>query len=187
MKNTPTRYGGVTKVLHWTLFLFILNQFVVGVTMMNTPADSTVAGFSPGALYNWHKSIGLLALAAALLRFIWRVGTPLPDWAPNLSAGEKQAIQWVERTLYTCMFLMPVSGFVFVMAGGFGVKFFGLWDLPNIVGENAQLAKVAEWTHIVTATVLAATLLAHWGVAIRHHRRHRDRYLHRMLPFTHQR
>ena len=73
------------------------------------------------------------------------------------------------------------------MAGNFGVKFFGLWDLPNVIGENAGVAAVAEWTHIATACLLAVALFAHWGVGLRHHRIHRDRYLHRMLPFTHQR
>ena len=89
MQNTPTRYGLVSKALHWMVFLLILNQFVVAAAMMNTPQDETFAGFTPGGLYNWHKSIGLVALAAALLRFIWRASTPLPDWAPNVSDGEK--------------------------------------------------------------------------------------------------
>jgi cytochrome b561 len=187
MKNSATRYGGVAKVLHWTLFLLILNQFVVAYAMLNTPPEETIAGFTAGMLYNWHKSIGLVALAAALFRFIWRQTTPLPDWAPNLSGGEKRAIHWIERTLYGCMLLMPASGWVFVMAGNFGVKFFGVWDLPHIIGENAAVAALAEWTHGLTACVLAGALLAHWGLGLRHHRIHRDRYLQRMLPFTHQR
>jgi cytochrome b561 len=186
MNNSATRYGLVTKLLHWTLFLLILNQFVVAAMMLNTAPDSTAAGFTPGSLYNWHKSIGLIALGAAVLRSVWRGATALPDWAPNLSTGEKRAIHWIERTLYGCMFLMPISGFVFVMAGGYGVKFFGLWDLPTVIGKNATVAAVAQWAHAVTACLLAGTLLAHWGVGLRHHVIHHDRYLHRMLPFTHQ-
>jgi cytochrome b561 len=186
MRNTAVRYGVVSKVLHWTLFLLILNQFVVAAAMLNTPAEDTTAGFTRAGLYNWHKSVGLIALALALMRFIWRKTTALPDWAPNLSEGEKRAIHWIERTLYACMFLMPVSGFLFVMSGDFGVNFFGRWDLPNFVGVNPNVALVSKWTHASTATILAATLFAHWGVGIRHHWIHRDRYLHRMLPFTHQ-
>ena len=84
------------------------------------------------------------------------------------------------------MFLMPLSGFVFVMAGGYGVKLFGLWNLPNFLGKNAGVASIAQGTHEITAGLLMADLLAHWGVGIRHQWTHRDRYLHRMLPFTHQ-
>ena len=35
----------------------------------------------------------------ALGRFLWRKLTPLPDWAPNLSAGEQRSIHWIEKTL----------------------------------------------------------------------------------------
>lgn len=186
MKNSPARYGGVTKILHWTVFVLILNQFVVAAMMLNTPQGKTTAGFTQGALYNWHKSIGLILLLVALARYLWRKSTPLPDWAPNLSDGEKRALGWIEPMLYLCMVVMPVSGFLFVMAGGYGVNFFGAWHMPNFIGKHALVSKVAEWTHLVTAWVLLLTLLAHWTLGIRHQWRHRDRYLHRMLPFTHQ-
>jgi cytochrome b561 len=186
-RNSDTRYGLVTKALHWTVFLLILNQFVVATAMLNTPSDETMAGFTQGGLYNWHKSIGLITLAVVLVRFIWRKTTPLPEWAPNLSVGEKRSIQGIEWTLYACMVLMPTSGFGFVMAGDFGVSFFGRWDLPNFIGPHETAALIAQWTHAVTATVLVIALLAHWGVAIRHQWMHRDRYVQRMLPFTHQR
>jgi len=186
MRNSAARYGPVTKILHWTVFLLILNQFVAAAAMLTTPQDETTWGFSQGTLYNWHKSIGLIVLAVAVLRYIWRRSVALPDWAPNLSIGEKRAINWIERTLYVCMFVMPISGFVFVMAGDYGVEFFGRWSLPNFIGTNAGVTPIADWTHKITACLLVAALLAHWGLGIRHHRVHRDRYLHRMLPFTHQ-
>jgi len=186
MPATPERYGRITKLLHWTVFVLMLNQFVVAAAMLNTPSDETTAGFSQGTLYNWHKSIGLVLLAVAVLRYFWRRTGTLPDWAPNLSPGEKRAIHWIERTLYVCMFVMPLSGFVFVMAGGYGVKFFSVWDLPNFIGKNPTAAGIAEWTHELFAGLLVVALAAHWGVGIRHQLLHRDRYLHRMLPFTHQ-
>jgi cytochrome b561 len=186
MKNSATRYGWMTKLLHWIVFLLFLNQFVVAIAMLNTPLGSTTAGFTQGALYNWHKSIGLIVLGVALIRYWWRKRMPLPDWAPNLSAGEKKVIHYVEKTLYWCMILMPISGFIFVMAGGYGVKFFGLWDLPNFIGKIAPLALLAQWTHRITAYLIVVTLFTHWGLGIRHQLRHRDRYLQRMLPFTHQ-
>ena len=187
MMNTDTRYGLVTKTLHWVVFLLILNQFVVATAMLNTASDETTFGFTQGRLYEWHKSIGLVALAFAVLRYVWRKATPLPDWAPNLTAREQRAIHRIERALYICMLLMPISGFVFVMAGGFGVKFIDLWPLPNPIGQHSAVARVAQLTHEGTATVLVLVLLAHWGVILRHHRLHKDRYIHRMLPFTHQR
>ena len=84
------------------------------------------------------------------------------------------------------MFLMPVSGYLFVMAGGYGVNFFGHWNLPNYLGKHPTVSVTAEWVHGITAAVLVLALFAHWGLGFRHHWKHGDRYLHRMLPFTHQ-
>jgi cytochrome b561 len=187
MRNTPTRYGPVTKTFHWLLFLLILTQFVVAAVMLTMPAGELVAGFTQGSLYEWHKSIGLVALTFVVLRFLWRKMTPLPDWAPNLSGGERRTIHYVERVLYVCMFLMPLSGFLFVMAGGFGVKLFDVWDLPRFIGEQPLVARAAQLTHATTASVLALALFAHWAVILRHEGLHSDGYLRRMLPFTHQR
>lgn len=186
LTNTSNRYGTVTKVLHWTVFLLLLNQFVVAGLMLTTEEWETTAGFTQAALYEWHKSVGIVVFAVVCVRYIWRKLTPLPDWAPNLSAGERRAIHVVERVLYACLFVMPVSGFVFVMAGNFPVNFFGLGDLPNVVGHHPLLSRVAEWTHYVTAISLAASLSVHLMIVFFHEQQHRDGYIRRMLPFTNQ-
>jgi len=186
LKNTDARYGFVAKSLHWLVFLLIANQFAVATAMLHLPAGETLAGFSAGALYNWHKSIGLIAFAAASVRLLWRATTDLPEWARNLSVAERRAIVWIERVLYLSMFLMPASGFMFVMAGDFGVNFFSRWEMPMFIEPNSTIAAIAQRTHEVTAGLLAAGLLAHWILIARHQRTYRDRYVQRMLPFTHQ-
>jgi cytochrome b561 len=54
------------------------------------------------------------------------------------------------------MFLMPVSGYLFVTAGGFGVTLLGAWDLPNPMGERPLLATAAKWTHSAGSLCSAA-------------------------------
>jgi len=186
MRNSASRYGAVTKILHWTVFVLLLNQFTVAAAMLSTPEGEATAGFTRDGLYQWHKSVGLVVLAVVLVRFTWRKTTPLPDWAPNLSASEKRTIHRLERVLYSCMFLMPISGFVFVMAGNYPLNFFGLGEVPNVIGVNETFALIARWTHGLTAALLAVALFVHWGLVFRHQSIHRDRYPHRMLPFTHQ-
>ena len=175
----------MTKLLHWIGFLLIANQFVVAAIMLNTPPEATTAGVRQGDWYNWHKSIGILAFVAVLTRFVWRKVTPLPDWAPNLGAVERRAIHWVERALYLAMFLMPISGFFFVMAGDFGVNFFSTWEMPRVIGPNETLAALARRVHAGAAWLLGLAILTHWTIVTRHQLRHRDRYAQRMLPFTH--
>src|SRR5262245_42786041 len=110
--NSDGRYGAVTKLLHWAVFLLLLNQFIVAAMMLTTEEWETTAGFTQAALYEWHKSVGVVVFVVALLRYVWRKVTPLPEWAPHLSVGEKRAIHLVERVLYVCMLVMPASGFL---------------------------------------------------------------------------
>ena len=80
------------------------------------------------------------------------------------------------------MFVMPVSGFLYVMAGGYGVNLFGLWELPNPIGLRPLLAVAAKWTHIVSAYALVATLAGHIGLVLWHTLVLKDGLIRRMLP-----
>ena len=185
-KNTSTRYGAVTKFFHWAVFLLFINQYVVAKLMMGIKQNEFALGFSQGTLYNWHKSIGLIILAVVLFRYTWRRTNRLPDWDATLSKAEKKAIHWIERVLYICMFVMPISGYLFVMAGGFGVHFFSQWHLPDPIGRHEWLAGLAQLTHRATGWVILLALTSHLVLGIRHHLLHKKRYLHRMLPVTQQ-
>jgi cytochrome b561 len=186
LTNTSRRYGAVSKLLHWAVFVLLLNQFVVAGMMLTTEEWETTAGFTQAALYEWHKSVGVVVFLTVVLRYGWRKVAGLPEWAPNLSSGEQRAIHLVERVLYACMFVMPLSGFLFVMAGNFPLNFFGLGDMPNVVGEHPALSRAAEWTHYITAMVLPIAIAAHLMIVFFHEQQHRDGYIRRMLPFTRQ-
>jgi cytochrome b561 len=75
-----------------------------------------------------------------------------------------------------------VSGFLYVMAGGYGVVLFGVASLPNPVGEHARLAALAKWTHVVSSYLLLLVLAGHVGLVLRHQLILKDGLLHRMLP-----
>ena len=180
--NSEHGYGGLTKFLHWLIVVLFGFQFIAAHIMVRTDDSATVLGVSQDAYYNWHKSIGLLALLAAVVRVLARRHGELPPWAPTLSVGEKRFIHRAEQVLYAAMFVMPVSGFLFVMAGGYGVRLFGLLDLPNPIGTSETLAVVARWTHIVSSYALLAALAGHIGLVLRHQLFMKDRLLHRMLP-----
>ena len=184
--NSTNRYGIVTKFFHWAIFLFFLNQYVVARIMLNTGSNELSWGFTQGALYNWHKSIGLIALAVIFFRYVWRRTTRLPDWATGLTPFEKQLIHWIERILYLCMFLMPLSGYLFVMSGGYGVHFFSRWHLPNPLPQTEGLALAGQLIHRYTSWAILIVLALHIGLGLKHQLFDRDRYLNRMLPFTRQ-
>jgi cytochrome b561 len=89
-----------------------------------------------------------------------------------------------ETLLYGCMFLLPISGYLFVMAGGFGITLFGLHDLPNPIGKQEWLAAVARVAHSVVAYATVVVVAWHVGLGLKHHLFERDGFLNRMLPFS---
>lgn len=186
LKNSANHYGSVSRFLHWSVFLLFICQYVGASIMTHLARDKTLFGLSQGDYYNWHKSFGLMLLALALLRLIWRKTTPLPDWAPTLSEAERTISHRNETLLYWCMFLLPISGYLFVMAGGFEIKLFGFHDLPNPIGKQESLAMLALVVHIVVSYAAVVFIAWHVGLGLKHHLFDRDGFLNRMRPFTRQ-
>jgi len=170
-------YGSAPRFLHWAVVLLFALQFTGGLVMTRLGP-----GAAQDALYNWHKTLGLIALALAVLRLVApRIGR-LPDWAACLSEAERRFAHRAEQALYAGMFLLPLSGFVHVMAGGYGVLLFGLWSLPNPLPRLAPLSVAASWTHAVAGALLAAAIAGHVGLVLRHTLLRREGLLWRMWP-----
>ena len=182
LHNSSSGYGAFTKSLHWLVVALFAFQFAAAYTMLSLHGDATAMGMGQSTYYHWHKSIGLVALVVAALRLLARRQGSLPDWAPTLTARERAFIHRAEQVLYAAMFVMPVSGFLYVMAGGYGVNLFGVWELPNPIGSWPALAAAAKWTHVASAYALAATLAGHVGLVLWHTLVLRDGLIRRMLP-----
>lgn len=84
------------------------------------------------------------------------------------------------------MLLLPLSGYLFVMAGGFGVKLFGLYDLPNPLAKQEVLATLTLIIDVVTSYAAIVFIAWHVGLGIKHHLFDKDQFLNRMLPFGRQ-
>ncbi len=182
--NSANRYGAVAKFLHWLIVLIFINQYVVGSLMMRLGKEELFLGVAAGPFYTWHKSVGVIALAIVLLRLTWRKTTRLPDWADTLEEWERATTKCVERALYGCMLMMPISGYVFTLAGGYPFKLFGVVPLPLLIEKNAALASIGEAAHLVFAYLTVIALTVHIGLGIKHQLVNKDRFLNRMLPFT---
>ena len=180
--NSPAGYRALTKVFHWLIALLILLQYTSAKIMLRTPAEATTLGLSQDTYYNWHKSLGLVAALVMLARLVNRQIGELPPWAPMLTPLEQRIIHRTEQLLYGALLIMPLSGFFYVMAGNYGVRLFGLWDLPNPIGPAPLTAEIALWVHVVCSMLLLLPLGTHLGLVLGHHFGLRDRLIHRMLP-----
>jgi cytochrome b561 len=180
--NTPSGYGAISKFLHWAVVVLIALQFMSAGIMLGRDPGQTTFGLSQGVYYNWHKSLGLLALVVAILRLLARRSGQLPDWAETLSVRERVFIHHCERVLYAAMFAMPISGYLHVMAGEYGVNLFGVVELDNPIAGHPLLAAASAWTHGIVVVILGLALAGHVGLVLWHQFVFGDRLLQRMLP-----
>jgi len=180
--NSNLGYGALTKLFHWLIVFLFAAQYFSATIMLRTPADSATLGVNQATYYNWHKSLGLVALIVAIARLINRRTGELPPWAPTLTALEQFITHRAEHLLYAAMIIMPLSGFLYVMAAGYGVLLFGLFDIPNSLPSSPVIASVAKWVHVATAILLLLPLGTHLGLVLGHHFGQKDRLINRILP-----
>ena len=177
LKNTPREWGSISKLLHWLIVVLILAMAWLGLTMGDLPN-----GPDKVSTYALHKSIGLTILALVVLRLAWRLYAGAPKPVPGTPGWQDRIASVTHWLLYILLLAMPISGWMLNSAAGFPLQWFGIVDVPSIVGESHDLHERAEDMHELLFWLLAATVLAHAAAAIYHHVFQRDATLARMLP-----
>lgn len=185
IKNTPQRYGAMSKTLHWLIFALFIYQFLTAEIMHALVAgvpESNVYGVGKYAMYGWHKSVGMVLLLLALLRVTWVIYSPIPKLPSTLSKVDRVVANSAKLLLYGIILAMPISGYVMSMAGGHGITMFGALSVPNILGENKALAGLAHEVHEYVAYATYAVVGVHILAALMHHYVKKNDILLRMLP-----
>ncbi|MEM8803971.1 MAG: cytochrome b [Pseudomonadota bacterium] len=180
MLNSDQGYGSLTKLFHWMIVILFTLQFAGGHIMTAIGFNNSFAGIGTNDYYNWHKSLGLVALVVAIARIINRQMGQLPPWAPTLSTGEQKFIHRVEQVFYLAMLVMPITGWLYVMWGNYGVNLFGVWEMPRPLAKDNGLRDIAKWAHIGAGWVLLAAMAGHIGLVLRHQLIKKDGLLKRM-------
>lgn len=181
LTNTSAGYGTLTKSFHWLIVILFALQYVGGNIMTRIDFNSSYAGVSTNTYYNWHKSLGLVALAVAIARIINRQMGALPPWAPTLTTGENRFIHRIEQVFYMAMFVMPITGWLYVMWGNYGVNLFGVWEMPRPLPRNDTLRDIAKWAHIGAGWVLLIAMFGHIGLVLWHQLIKKDGLIKRMM------
>ena len=181
LTNSASGYGTLTKLYHWKIEILFSLQYLGGHIMTYIGFNASFAGIGTNTYYDWHKSLGLVALAVAICRIINRQMGSLPPWAPSLSPGEKKFIHRNEQWFYAAMLIMPITGWLYVMWGNYGVNLFGVWEMPRPLAKDTTLRGVAKWAHIGAGWVLLLAMVGHIGLVLRHQLIKKDGLLKRMM------
>jgi cytochrome b561 len=169
-------YSGFAKFLHWLIALCVIAIIPVGIAMPN------FEGPWGDALYNLHKSLGVLILVLMIVRVAYRLRHGAPPPEPSLEPWHRAASNTVHTLLYVLLVVQPILGYLANSAYGATTTFFGFFEIPPIIGKNEPLYGRLALIHRSLGFGIALLVLMHVGAALHHYFLRRDRVLHRMLP-----
>jgi cytochrome b561 len=158
------RYSGLSRALHWISALIILGLIVLGWYMTGLAEDDP----SRRGIYGFHKAMGILTVFLFFARIVWLRIAPAPALPSVFNEKERLVTKGVQSLLYVLILLIPVSGYVMSMAGGHPVSFFGLFDMPVLMGKNEAVGGFAHEAHAILSYAALALVALHMAGAIKH-------------------
>jgi len=169
-------YDAVHKALHWLLFVLVIAQFIVGLTMPDITSIDTVEG-----AWLWHLALGPTILFFAVLKLVWRILHPV-SLTPGLPAWQRRLARATHDSLYGLLIVIPILGWAAASGQNMDAKVLGMITLPRIAPPFAEWADQAGDVHIGLVYVLFGLVCFHAAAALYHYFIRRDRVLQRMLP-----
>lgn len=159
--------GGYTtpqRAIHWIMALLILPMVAAGFLMVQQGLPRSLQN----TLFIFHKNIGVLVLGLAILRLVLRLRHQAPALPSSLPAWQRRIAHASHSLLYVLIFLMPLTGYIRVRAGGFPIEALDRLGLPTLVPRSDTLAQLAKSAHELGAYAIAALLALHIGAALYH-------------------
>ncbi|UZD64559.1 cytochrome b [Marinobacter sp. AN1] len=160
INDSRTQYGMLSKILHWGMALLI------GWQLMKF-GDRIADGehWVGQTMVPWHVSIGSLLLVLIVARIIWAASQH--KHRPEQDPQTARLVKAGHGLLYAGMLLMPLTGMMVMLGGGYGVNAFGLQLIAK--GEELGWAATLGSLHSPLAWALTALIIGHIGMALLHH------------------
>ncbi len=171
VKSFPTS----AKLMHWISALLIISLLFIGVSMVQSlaPWQSNII--------KMHQSFGVLVFVLVLLRLVNRFFFIAPALPTELSRLQHLAAKFTQVLLYVLMLAQPLSGWLMRNAEGLPVSFFGLFELPILIGFNYEAFGMYRDLHGALAWSLFAVIVLHISAALHHGLIRQDSVLPSML------
>jgi len=166
-------WGWTQRGMHWASAMLVLLGFVVGWIMVAVPFRPLLLKF---ALYQAHKTIGLLVLALTLGRLVLRGMRGRAAWDAGLSPLQRRLARLGQGVLYGLLLAVPVLGYLTAAAAPIRIPtlLFGVIAVPHVIGVDAAVFAWLRPIHRGAAVALVGLACGHAMMAISHHRAGRD-------------
>lgn len=177
MSDTREKLSTVSVALHWIIAIAMIGMVAFGLILEDMPRSD-----GKSALIQLHKSIGVIVLLLAAVRFTWRVRKGMPEDVGVYTAVQRMMAKAVHGFLLLATLLMPISGIMLSIGSARPIAIFGVPFVPQILAEkNEVMAKAAGLMHGLGGKLVIVLVILHVAGALKHHIVDKDGTLKRML------
>jgi len=177
LKNSPEKYGTISKILHWGIALLVLALIALGWYM------TSLDYYHPWRhrTLSLHKSVGVLVFILFMIKILWLIKNPTPKISDKLKKWERIAAWIVHKFLFAIICILPITGYIMSTSSGSSISFFGMFEIAPLftAGENAR--DISENIHEIIAYSTLAVAILHIAAALKHHFIDKDDTLKKML------
>lgn len=174
---TAQRYSTVAIVLHWLIAVLVIVNWRLAETAEHLEGPAAAVYMNP------HKAIGISVLVLTVLRIVWRLMNPPPPLRPDMATWERMLAKTVHALFYVLLVAIPLLGWIASSSFGYGVDYFGLFQIPALpVANDPEAGKWVIGLHKAAWTPFLILIVLHVLGALKHHFLDRDGELGRMIP-----
>ena len=171
--NNKSIYGSLTKLFHWLTAAGLLIQIPLGFYLVDLDFDQTRVDIE-----NYHILFGLIIFYVTLIRLIFKVLKPIPDFKGSAFLGQKFIARLNHLLLYLALLTVTTSGILKKLFNGESLVIF--FKKINLT-YNYELSEQFYSMHVLANYALIGLITLHILAALFHKFFLRENILKRIL------
>lgn len=156
MRDTHEKFSLATVGLHWIIAIAMIAMLVFGLYLEDLPRSP-----EKGALIGLHKSVGIIILFLALIKTYWRFLNKFPKPISQLPKWQEKLASSTHWILSIGIVLLPVSGIMMSVGGGYPVGIFGLELIAGTEEKIEILSTIGKTIHGLGGKLLIFFIILH--------------------------
>jgi cytochrome b561 len=171
--NNKVKYGLLSKLFHWLTAAGLIVQIPLGFYLVDLDFDETRVDIE-----NYHILFGLIIFYITLIRLIFKLLTPIPDFKGSAFLGQKFIARLNHLLLYLTLLTVTFSGILKKLFNGENLVIF--FKKINL-SYNYELSEQFYSIHIFANYALIGLITLHILAALFHKFFLRENILKRIL------